>query len=303
MNPVYLKHHEIDFNKWDSAVLSGDFHYPYCLSWYLDIVSPGWEALIAENYKQVFPLTFRTKSAISYLYQPFFTQQLGLFGHKIKPGDINRFIKAIPSKFKFIEINLNQNCILNTKDFSVRNKTTHHLSLNDDYKTIAHSYNENTKRNIKKSERFSLKLNTGGNIDSLIKMFKKNAGLKTNLRTGDYKMLHLLMNTAIANNSGCVYEAKDETGNLLAGLFLLSSKTVLINLFNATTRDGKNKSAMFFLMNEILKQHAGNKLIFDFEGSEIAEVARFYKGFGGIPVQYPHIRLNRLPWPIKWIKK
>jgi hypothetical protein len=51
----------------------------YAYSWYLDIVSPGWDALVKDDYKSVMPLTWRKKYGIKYLYQPFFTQQLGVF--------------------------------------------------------------------------------------------------------------------------------------------------------------------------------------------------------------------------------
>ena len=304
MIPVYLKHHEIDFKKWDQCILTGDLHLPYCLSWYLNIVSPGWEALMVNNYGQVFPLTFRKKAGINYLYQPYFTQQLGLFGSKVQTDDLLKFLTAIPEKFKFIEINLNQNCILNTKDFFLSGyKTTHHLNLKNKYQELFRLFNENTKRNIKKSENHRLKLNSNGNIDSLINMFRASAGLKTSLKPNDYKTLKLLMSTALKNKNGSIYEVRDESDNLLAGLFLLTSRNILINLFNASTTEGKKKSAMFFLINEILKQHSGTNATLDFEGSDIAAIAKFYKGFGGNPIHYPHIRLNRLPWPIKWIKK
>ncbi len=303
MKPEYLKHTEIDFVKWDNCVQASENHLPYCYSWYLNIVSPGWEALVLGDYEKIFPLTFRKKAAVNYLFQPYFTQQLGIFGIKVCEQDLNDFISAIPQKFKFIEINLNNFCTLKTKGLLVKSKVTHHLILKNNYDELSSLFNDNTKRNIRKAEKTKLKLVESGSVQSLINLFKKNAGSKTELIKKDYSVLELLMNSSISKNIGRVYEVQDEKNNLQASLFLLSSKNILINLFNASSVLGRKNSAMFFLINEVLKLNAGNKKIFDFEGSEIAEVARFYKGFGGIPVAYSHIRVNRLPWPLKWIKK
>ena len=114
MKPVYLKHTEIDKVKWDDCVLNSQNHLPYCYSWYLDIVSPGWDALISNDYEFIFPLTHRRKAGINYLFQPYFTQQLGLFSkNAFEQKTVTAFLSAIPEHFKFIEINLNTKFELN----------------------------------------------------------------------------------------------------------------------------------------------------------------------------------------------
>lgn len=79
MNIRYLKHNEIDKIKWDHTIKNSFNHLPYAYSWYLDCVCPNWHALVTENYEFVFPITLRRKAGVKYLYQPYFTQQLGLF--------------------------------------------------------------------------------------------------------------------------------------------------------------------------------------------------------------------------------
>ena len=116
-------------------------------------------------------------------------------------------------------------------------------------------------------------------------------------------MLEKLMVSLQKNNCGDVYEIRDTNQNLEAALFLISSKNILINLFNASSYTGKKNSAMFLLFNELIKMNSASEKIFDFEGSEIAEVAKFYKGFGSEPVYYPTLKSNRLHWSLKWMKK
>jgi hypothetical protein len=79
----YLKHTEIDKALWDECIAQSVNRRVYAFSWYLDIVCPGWDALVGDNYMHVFPLTHRRKWGVGYLYQPFFAQQLGLFSRDL----------------------------------------------------------------------------------------------------------------------------------------------------------------------------------------------------------------------------
>ena len=113
----HLKYYEIDKSKWDNTVSCSDFSLPYFFSWYLDVVSPGWEALIAEDYSYIMPLTVKIKCGIKYVIQPPFTQQLGVISlsKNIDCQIINSFIKSIP--YLIYDINLNYNNF--SKEFSL----------------------------------------------------------------------------------------------------------------------------------------------------------------------------------------
>jgi hypothetical protein len=75
----HLKHSEIDLQKWDSCVQNAANALVYAESWYLDIVSPHWEALVADDYEYVMPLPVKRKFGIPFLVQPPLSQQLGVF--------------------------------------------------------------------------------------------------------------------------------------------------------------------------------------------------------------------------------
>ena len=72
MEIKYLKHNQIDKQKWDSAIENARNGLVYVLSWFLDIVSPDWDALVYGDYEVVMPLTYRNKLGVKYLYQPVF---------------------------------------------------------------------------------------------------------------------------------------------------------------------------------------------------------------------------------------
>src|ERR1039458_6261489 len=102
----YIHHSQINKKDWDSCIGNSANTTIYAYSWYLDAVCPAWEALVEGEYETVMPLTPNKKYSIHYLFQPFFTQQLGVFSNYLRTeSKINQFLSAIPEKFKFVEIN------------------------------------------------------------------------------------------------------------------------------------------------------------------------------------------------------
>ncbi|NMD01548.1 MAG: hypothetical protein GYA62_17755, partial [Bacteroidales bacterium] len=79
MNLTYLKHNEINKQKWENCILNAINGNLYAYAWYLDIVSPNWEAFVSDNYEVVIPLTVKKMLGFRTLQQPLFTQQLGVF--------------------------------------------------------------------------------------------------------------------------------------------------------------------------------------------------------------------------------
>ena len=100
---LHLKNHQIDKAKWDAALLHSSNCKIYACSWYLDVVSPNWEALVTDNYEEIFPLTTKKKFTFQYLFTPFFVQQLGFFF---------QFNFRIVQKFQYCGIEHNQVTIL-----------------------------------------------------------------------------------------------------------------------------------------------------------------------------------------------
>ena len=72
---------------------------------------------------------------------------------------------------------------------------------------------------------------------------------------------------------------------------------------NTTTLKGRKTEANYFLIAQVLREWAGNDLLFDFEGSEIPGVALFYEKFGAQLQPYFHWHHNQLPPLLKWIKR
>ena len=88
-------------------------------------------------------------------------------------------------------------------------------------------------------------------------------------------------------------------GKLCAAVFLLFDRSRIIFHFAASDSKARESGAMFLMIDSFIKEHAGQTLTLDFEGSNDPNVARFYKSFGATECHYYKVTLNRLPWIAK----
>ena len=58
-----------------------------------------------------------------------------------------------------------------------------------------------------------------------------------------------------------------------------------------------------FLYNELIKEFSHNGMMLDFEGSDIAGIEFFYKGFGAVNQPYYKTHLNNLKFPLRLFKR
>ena len=132
-----LKHNKIDKTRWDNCINKSFNGNVYALSWYLDIVHPEWDALVENDYERVMPLTYSKKLGISYMFHPFFVQQLGVFSKsQLSQDDIDRFINAIPQQYRLIRYKLNSyNKVDYESDFIAKHRNVE-LDLIYDYQYL-----------------------------------------------------------------------------------------------------------------------------------------------------------------------
>ena len=300
----YIKHEYINFKLWDKCIDNSINSYIYAYSWYLNIVAEKWDALIEDDYKSVFPIPYRKKFGIKYIYQPVFTQQLGLFSTITGGnGKLKHFIEAIPKEFKLIEINLNKYYIsdLIIKSKNIIENKNFELDLSSDYQSLKSNYSNNLKRNIKKAEKHNLYIAEYVKPEEITDLFKQNKGAELNAYSQeDYKKLIRLMYMLLYKSRAQIIGAYSNENNLIASALIVNDKNRYIFLFSGLNNEGKEKSAMPFLIDYYLKKHSRSNKVFDFEGSNSQSLARFYSSFGSKEFKYFGLRIYR--YPIKFIK-
>lgn len=301
----YLTYDKIDKKRWDECIAKSFNGSIYAWSWYLDIVHPDWDALVENDYERVMPICGSRKLGISYMFQPFFVQQLGIYSQSLlSKNEVENFIMAIPEKFKVIRYRLNEyNKVNIDADYIVSHRNVE-LDLIYDYQRLYNNYSKNTKRNLAKAEAAGLSINKDISPKSVIELFRNNRGRDVK-HWGDreYERLLELIETAVSRESCFLCGAVDVDAELIAGAAFMCSHDRIIFLFSGNDESKKDKHAMTFLIDNVIREFSETQYVFDFEGSDNEGLARFYKGFGGKEVFYPEIRRNKFKGIFKFANR
>ena len=331
-NIQYLYQKEIYKEKWNACIDKAPNGLIYGYSFYLDQMAKHWDGLVlskglhSENdYEAVMPLTWNKKYGIHYLYPPFLAAELGVFGKNLNAELIEAFFRSVPKKFKYWDISLNYGNVfdpitIGLKNFKLHKRSNYVLDLNKSYEELYKAFNENIQRNIKKAEQAGCIVQKNFNVEEVIQLallqmrsYAKGGNENAERFRKLYKYLH-------ENKQAITYGVFSKENKLLSScvFFFSHNRAYYILVGNhpdarltGARRNGSSGRAVgqgkvvgtsHAVINGFIKDHAGKKLLLDFEGSDIPGLARFYKSFGAVEEKYAAIKLNRLPFYLKWMK-
>ncbi len=302
-NIQYLTHLQIDKQKWDASIKQATNGLIYGYSFYLDQMAKHWDALVLNAYEAVMPLTWNKKYGIRYLYQPFLTAQLGVFGNNINAEMVKSFLQSIPSKFKYWDFCLNHSNVFPLKEFELYQRSNYILHLNKPYTELYTNYRENIQRNIKKAEQSGCTIQKGFDAEKVIELALLQMQSQGNESTNNVNRFRKLYQYLHAKQMAATYGIVSATNELLASCVFFFSHNRAYYILVGNHPDGKNIGASHALIDAFIKDHAEKKIILDFEGSDISSLAHFYSGFGAVNEIYAGIKVNQLPFYLKWMKK
>lgn len=292
----YLTRKELDVAKWDDCIRRVENGLIYGYSFYLDAMATHWDALVLNDYEMVMPLPWRRKWTIHYLYPPFLTAQLGVFGKNISADVLAAFLNAIPKKFRYWDFPLNRNNLFHLRDFSLYERMNYVLPLNKPYDDLRKGYRENTKRNIRKSlehDCYAIKDVGVGEVVHLA------AAQLPQLNQQDLNRFATLFDSLEQKGMAETYGIVSKEGDLLASAVFLFSHHRAYYILVGNHPAGRTLGASHALIDAFIKDHAGQNLLLDFEGSDIDSLAFFYSSFGAQEEKYAALKWSRLP---RWIK-
>jgi len=308
----HYKRQEIDTSRWDACVAQSANRLVYGFHFYLDAITGGqWDALVWEDYKAVMPLTWRRKWGITYLCQPAFTQQTGIFSPSpIDPETTDAFLKTAAQYYRFSEIYLNYG----NQHPSPRTHENLIFPLHDSYPVLQSRYKKDLQRNLRLANATGLTYTPDLDLDTAIEAYRSQyAGRHPAIRPADYTRFHKLCRSLqIAGisasekpadqSSQLILRAAVKDNQLCATALLIRDASRLYLLQSTTPPAGRKLEANHYLVDQLVREFAGAGLILDFEGSDLPGIAYFYANFGAIRQPYFFYRHNRLPWPWRLLK-
>ncbi len=188
--------------------------------------------------------------------------------------------------------------------YSVTERRAQFLRLHSGYDELRKKYDNNLKRNLQKAEKNNLTVRTDISPEKVTDYFRKGRGKELgNFSTKDYETLTKILTKAVHTDNGFTLGAYANNNELLAAAGFLQDDKRIIFLKGGSSDAGKELGAMHMIMDSVIRQNQNKNLLFDFGGSVVPSVARFYKSFGTEDYLYLHVKRNLLPVYIRWLKK
>jgi len=284
---AYLKHNEIDKKKWNTCILASANAKVYVLAEYLDIVSPGWSALVENDYEAVFPVITASKFFINYMYQPPFTKFFDVY----TPGiniDTESWEKALHKPFRKVplaSVHIDSPLVSSSSNYS-NTLSIQELNLSSNYNETAAKYTKNVQKNLKKASKHVLLLDENTSLHDFVTLKRKNYRHQVS-------KLHLDMLVNILGDthpwkSNIVGIKNDHEEYILISTSVIF-KDRLYFISSGATAEARNKKAKFVMYDHIIRKYSGANFTIDFMGSNIPNVAYFNHSFGAVDKKFFHI--------------
>ena len=281
----YIQREHLDEEKYNNCIENSIQSNSYAFSWYLDIVCDNWDVLVLDDYEAVMPIPWRKKYGIKYVYQPLWVLQLGIFSK----GDFTQsdFISVVQKRFRFIELRLNFKNLLDTDSLYFIEKQFQELKLTVGYEKIKKEYRSDRKKDLKRAEKSELRIEWGGSPSDLITLFQNNVGKRTpEIKQQDYQNLETLINFCLIDDYGeLCFAYQGET--LVAAAFFLKHQETATILCSSTDFSNRKNGANTFLVDEAIQRYVNRYKIFNFGGSSMQTIAKYFFSFGAQEKKYP----------------
>jgi len=275
----HLKHSEINFEAYDNCITQSLQSRLCALSWYLDIFSPGWELLMADDYTYVMPIPLKKKNLFfRSAIQSSGCQQLGIFSTKELDAKIfKEFVGAIPTRT--YDLRFNSDNLFHYPKMGVC--TNFILKLNQSHEDIKKKYKEDRLRILDSSQ--DIVFEQGENIELYWSFIVENCNSRRNLR--NIAKFESVFREASQRKMLEIWATKNDKGQLNAVVCLIKLKNRIYYLCPASTQH----QYMTHLVDRCIREYAGKELILDFVASSSPVSARFIESFGAVFESYPRL--------------
>lgn len=274
-------------------------------NWWNEVVQQEWDIALVENQgevKAIWPYTINKSLGFIQLRTADFTPYTGPFivypdGQKnhrkysFEKKILEELLLQFPKYHSF-----EQNCHLgfeNTlpliwKSWKQSTRYTYILENIGDLKQTYAGFADNIRREIKKAEK-DLVILQGEDILPVLEMMESTfsaQGMKMPAQKQVFKAIQNYMNDY---SCGKIYYAKSSEQKTVAAIAIIWDHNSAYYLMGGADNAFKNSGAMSLLMWTAIQFSSSKVGTFNFEGSMIPGIERFFRGFGGELVPYHHL--------------
>jgi len=281
-------------------------------AWWLDALAgeDHWNVALVESGRQIvasMPYVLRRRLGMVSLVHPPLTQTLGPWIRETGAKEASRLarqkdlmqqlIGALP-KYDYYNENWHHSQTnwlpFYWAGFSQTTRYTYRLPDISDEKKLWSDFRENIRRDIRKAEkRFGLQVRTDLSLDEFLRL-----NVQTFERQGkdlpySRELVEKLDTACRLRHARRILIAQDEQGRLHAGVYIVWDENSAYYLMGGGDPELRRSGATSLCMWEAIKFASTVSKSFDFEGSMIEPVERFFRAFGA--EQTPYYAVSHTP--------
>ncbi len=278
--PLFLQY------QWFEALYSKD-------DWEVSLVEKGGDVVA------VLPYVISKKKSFKFITPQFLSPYQGVwmkypegqkYASKIgyEKEVINELIKQLPKTDSFKQNFLPE--ITNWMPFSWKGfqQTTRYTYVIKDVSntnSVFANFKENIRREIRKAEK-TLVVTLSKDIDLLYQLKLKVYQENKEDYPIPFKKLKTVYDFCLKNNCGELLIAQDEAKNVHSILLYVWDNNSAYYLHGATDSNFKTTGSMSLLLWDAIKRSSTKTKAFNFEGSMVESIERYFRAFGGEQIPY-----------------
>ena len=255
--------------------------------WWLDAVAPGqWDAIeIVKDGKPVARL-------------PYYTQTLGYWVDETGAKNakkyarrkelISELIEKLPKGYS-VALDLDHACDylfpFRWNGFNLQMVYSYRLEDIHDVDLLWNGLADNIRREIKKAQKI-VTIEDDHSIDDLILMQKKTFERQGRNQSDSDELLSRLDAALVEHHARKLLCAVDDEKRIHAASYFVYDSNCCYYLIGGGDPELRTSGAASLLMWEGIKFASSVSKSFDFEGSMIEPIERFFRAFGGVPTPY-----------------
>ena len=284
-----LKYEEVDWQKYQNCLEQSEQYIFFAEKKYLDLLlHQNWEILVDNDYEAEMPIPLAKKWGFTFVVMPLQTQQLGIFSEKDTPELNESFLAFFQQNYKVFYYAFNAK-----NEFKTLLKTRKNYKLfSEDYENIKKKYSIHRRRNVRITDvlQDKIKFTEAENLNHSEIFFIENViGFpNSSLKKRAFEN----MKNFLSQNLLKVYELYFD-GKLASQAYLIESEKedFLVNFINDKKFSKYNLSSI--ILDQIFRKNIEKK-DFNFHGSNISEIAEFYRRFGATEENYAFVENSKI---------
>lgn len=273
--------------------------------WWLEAVAPGrWEEISLKDQGKIiarWPYIKKKKYCFDVISMPQLTQHLGPWLHPIK----GKYYKQLSKQHEILHELIGQlppyDYFLQSFHHSVTNCLPFHWNhykqatrytyiLNDikNHESLWNNFHENNRWEIRKGQK-ELEVKTDLGLEKLYDLCKKTYHRQNKKISYPFDLLQRIDEACSSRNCRKIFFAVDDKQNIHASIYVVFDQNSAYYLLGGGDPLLRTSGANNLLIWEAIKYTSQFVDKFDFEGSMVKPIERFFRSFGAQQVPYFHI--------------